>query len=186
LPEGDAWLRQTLGCSAAKLQLVENPLFSCSDEDSLQTIRRLPKNSTAVVITTAAKEDSCSTSWAAKRQKAIGTIRVIDFSANRLVVETEVTDSESAWLVYADSFHKGWHCTVNDTPIPIRPANFAFKGVPVGQGKSKVVFQFNGGLRACTAYLIASAGLLFAGWALTVTVLVLLKRKKGASWMPLP
>jgi hypothetical protein len=173
LPEGDAWLRQTLGCSAPKLQLVKNPFIACSDEGSLQAISRLPKDSTAVVITAPSKADS-STGSATKAQEPSGTIRVLDFSANRLVVETEVTDSESAWLVYADSFHKGWRCTVNDLAVPIRPANLAFKGVPVGRGKSKVVFQFNGGRRACAAYLVASAGLLFAAWALTMTVLVLL------------
>jgi hypothetical protein len=176
LPEGDAWLRQTLGCSAPKLQLVKNPLFACSDEDSLQAISRLPTDSTAVVITAPSKAD-CSTGSATKAQEPSGTIRVLDFSANRLVVETEVTDSGSTWLVYADLFHEGWRCTVNGTDVPIRPANYAFKGVLVQPGKSEVVFQFNGGKRAWASYLMAAAGLSFAGWALAMTVVVLLGAK---------
>jgi len=125
-------------------------------------------------VITAPSEAVNSTGSAMKAQQPSGTIRVLDFSANRLVVEAEVADSESAWLVYADSFHKGWHCTVNDIVVPIRPANFAFKGVPVGCGKSRVVFQFNGGPHAFAANLVAAAGLLFAGWALSVTVRVLM------------
>src|SRR5579884_199719 len=173
LPEGDAWLRQTLGCSAPKLQLVSNPLFACNDEASLQAISRLPRESKAVVITAVHEADS-SAGLTANAGKPCGTIHVKDFSANRLVVETEVADSGPAWLVYADSFHKGWRCRVNGTAVPIRPANHAFKGVLVQPGKSEVVFQFNGGKRACAAYLVAAACLSFAGWALALTVLVLL------------
>lgn len=174
LPEGDAWLRQTLGCSAAKLQLVRNPLFACSDEDSLQGIGRLPRDSKAFVITALPEADSSAGSTA-KAGKPCGTIRVVDFSANRLVVETEVAESGAAWLVYADSFHKDWRCKVNGIAVPIRPANYAFKGVQVQPGKSEVVFQFKGGKRACAAYLVAAAGLFFAGWALAMAVRVLLQ-----------
>jgi hypothetical protein len=185
LPEGDAWLRQTLGCSAPKLQLVKNPLFACSDEDSLQAISRLPRDSTAVVIT-APSTANCSTGSATKAQEPSGTIRVLDFSANRLVVETEVADSGPAWLVYADSLHKGWRCKVNGTDVPIRPANHAFKGVLVQPGKSEVVFQFNGGKRAFASYLIAAAGLSFAGWALAMTVVLLLGAEGFVGCAPRP
>ena len=54
-----------------------------------------------------------------------------------------VVDAPRAGLVYAsESFFDGWTATVNGTPAPILPANYAFRAVAVQPGRSRVEFRY--------------------------------------------
>ena len=56
---------------------------------------------------------------------------------------TLVVDAPRQGLLYAsESFFDGWTASVNGSPTPILPANYAFRAVVVPQGRSRVEFSY--------------------------------------------
>jgi hypothetical protein len=46
------------------------------------------------------------------------------------------------WLVVHEAFARGWSARVEGVETPIRPVNVAFRGVYLGEGTKRVVFEF--------------------------------------------
>ena len=66
--------------------------------------------------------------------------QVVFASPNRLYIEL---DGQSAGLlVVTDPWYPGWRCRVDGVEVPIRRADYAFRGVMVPMGAKEVVFQF--------------------------------------------
>ncbi len=67
-------------------------------------------------------------------------IRVDAFNANQLQLTASLTTDK--FLVYNDSYHPSWKVFVNDVPVHLIRANYAFKGVVLPKGMSHVRFEF--------------------------------------------
>lgn len=66
--------------------------------------------------------------------------RVVTATPNRLHIEL---DGRSAGvLVVTDPWYPGWRCWVDEKEVPIRKADYAFRGVIVPAGAKDVVFRF--------------------------------------------
>ena len=57
-------------------------------------------------------------------------------------VELAVTTSSPTMLVLSDVFYPGWIAAIDDQPVTLYPANFAFRAVRVPAGSHRVVFVF--------------------------------------------
>jgi hypothetical protein len=162
LPRHDYWLLNALGCSGGKLQLRTDVISAPGkDDEGLEQIRGLAADSSALVLgqpKVAGLEDPSPRAYHITE----GTVEVLHFSANALVVKATNTVGADAWLYYADSWHEDWRCTVNGRPAPVARANHAFKAVRLGSGESTVRFSFDGGARYGVSYALAVLGLLFA------------------------
>ncbi len=78
-----------------------------------------------------------------------GTCQIRRDDPEHVTIETDA--SSPAYLVLADTFDPGWSATVDDAPVPIRPAWIAFRAVALKPGKHRVDFRyrpagFNAGL----------------------------------------
>ncbi len=88
-----------------------------------------------------------------------GTARIALDLPEHVVVETD--SPTPAYLVLSDTFDPGWTATVDDQPVPIRPAYLAFRAVFVPEGKHQVVFRYRpagfglGLLLTCSGTLVA-------------------------------
>jgi hypothetical protein len=147
----------------SKLQLVRRPLWAATDAQALGMIRQLPKDSDAVVL-----EGAGAASPAPPTAEALGggEVEVLHFSANRLKVKATVPPGGPAWLVYADTYHKGWRCLVNGKQEPVLVANFALKAVRLPPGESEVRFVFGEWPRVLKTYLITLLNIAFASLVL--------------------
>ena len=66
--------------------------------------------------------------------------QITDARPNRLTVEL---DGQSAGLlVLTDPWYPGWRCWVDGTEVPLRKADYAFRGVMVPNGAREVEFRF--------------------------------------------
>jgi len=94
--------------------------------------------------------------------------RIVAESPNRVEIEADL--ASPGWLVLTDNYFPAWRAETNGRPVPIRRANYAFRAVPLGAGRHRVVFTYRpDGLRTGIAlFLVAAAGglALFAVWAL--------------------
>jgi uncharacterized membrane protein YfhO len=70
--------------------------------------------------------------------------QVVEYQPNRVVVE--VDGETPGFLVLADIWFPGWHCTVEGSGSPeevvVHRANFLFRGVAVPAGARRVIFTF--------------------------------------------
>jgi hypothetical protein len=87
---------------------------------------------------------------------------------DRVVVRTSA--NRPAMLVLTEAYAEGWQARVDSTPVPIRPANYAFRGVVVPAGNHRVTFEFKppavyAGAKVSLAALIAV--LAWLGWGVT-------------------
>jgi hypothetical protein len=67
-----------------------------------------------------------------RRQDAV---EVVDFGANHIQAEVDLSRKGPAWLVYADALHPGWKASVDGVPVGITAAYGAFKAVPLAGGR---------------------------------------------------
>jgi hypothetical protein len=88
-----------------------------------------------------------------------GTARINEYTAERVVVETE--SAQPALLVLSDAFYPGWQATVDGAPAAIVPTNVLYRGVYVPAGAHTVIFTYEPtGWRSGLA--LAGGGLLLA------------------------
>ncbi|MBF0123149.1 MAG: hypothetical protein HQL21_07075 [Candidatus Omnitrophica bacterium] len=122
-------LKEVLGCGRPKLRLEERPLLS---------------------------DDASISQDLFKPTLIPGQIRVKDFNSDELTLDVDAPKA-GAWLVYADSYHPGWHATVNGVNQSISRAYLAFKAVPV-KGHSTVRFYFNDMMTTICSYIVMFFG----------------------------
>lgn len=73
-------------------------------------------------------------------EKELGLINVKKYTPNE--VEIEVIASKSALLFMSDNYYKGWKANVDFESVPIYRANYAFRAIPITQGKHIVRFVY--------------------------------------------
>jgi hypothetical protein len=66
--------------------------------------------------------------------------QVTSFDLNSIKFITNF--SSPKFLVYNDSFHKGWQATINGNRVPIYRANIAFKGIELPEGRNEVTLVY--------------------------------------------
>jgi len=64
-------------------------------------------------------------------------------SDNGTRIEIDVDSPLPGMLILADAFYPGWRATVDGAEAPIFPVDGLFRGVPVKEGKHRVVFRYN-------------------------------------------
>ncbi len=62
------------------------------------------------------------------------------YSAQKSVIK--VNSSKEGLLFVSDLFYPGWKAFVNEKPVRILKANYAFRAVPIPKGESKVMFIY--------------------------------------------
>jgi hypothetical protein len=88
---------------------------------------------------------------------ASGAARIVGDAPERVEVGTR-SDGPS-YLFLADTYDPGWSATLDGRPVPIRPADVAFRAVYVPAGRHTVVFTYcPAGFRA--GLILSLAGLL--------------------------
>ncbi len=94
---------------------------------------------------------------------AAGIVKWIERSADRVLLEVE--SPEAALLVLSDNHYPGWEAALDGRPVPIHPANVAFRGVAVPAGRHAVEFRYRpasvrlGALGSSLAALLVLAAL---------------------------
>jgi hypothetical protein len=80
-------------------------------------------------------------------------------------VRLEVSARARGQLVLLDTFYPGWHAKVDGREAPIRPADAAFRAVPVERGRHEVRFSYRpasvtwGGVVTLLGLVVMAAGL---------------------------
>ncbi len=69
-------------------------------------------------------------------------VTVTHYSAERAEIHVN-TGAHAGLLVLSDAFYPGWTATVNGQVAPIYRTNVMFRGVPVPQGESTVIFDYH-------------------------------------------
>jgi len=86
------------------------------------------------------------------------------------LVEIETDIPQPGFLCLSDAFYPGWKAYVDGEPVKIYRANYAFRGVPVPEGKHTITFVY----RPPRFYI----GLLISGAALLVILFILVKGRR--------
>lgn len=69
-----------------------------------------------------------------------GTARVTARTSTHVAIEVDANDSCA--LVLSDTYFPGWKATIDGAPAEIFPANYAFRGVLIPQGRHVVEFAY--------------------------------------------
>jgi len=97
--------------------------------------------------------------------------RLKTYGPHRISIEAEASDP--AWLVLTDVYYPGWRADINGREVAIRPANYAFRAVPIPAGASTVTFSYEP-----SSYRL--------GLFIALLSLAILTSISVASWLPLP
>ncbi|MBD3421029.1 MAG: YfhO family protein [Chitinivibrionales bacterium] len=84
------------------------------------------------------------------------------------LVELTVTSNREQVLVYGSNYAPGWSAKINGKPTSLFRVNYAWKGIVVGQGVSKVVFEYTSGVAARWRRITLISGILFGIFALAM------------------
>lgn len=168
----DRDLAHILGCHAPKLRLISKASFYESLDEAKEKMRGTSQLYNQLILHQENKNHIPLEGSLRDRGGSIASqIAVKKFNNNELIVDVNMPRQNGAWLVYADSYHKGWKATVNGLSKPIFPAYLAFKAVYLDKGKNTVHFFFHNGFRTFISYAIAFFGLI-AGFILIVLYLL--------------
>jgi Bacterial membrane protein YfhO len=85
------------------------------------------------------------------------------YTPTRVVID--VTSEAAGYLVLSDAYYPGWRALVNDTPTEITRADIMFRAVPVAQGESTVIFEYQ-------PLWLSALPILGIMW-LTITILII-------------
>lgn len=109
-------------------------------------------------------------SLTSSRRRYTAPRRITDVGDARVEVLTE--SSASSLLVLTDSYHPQWKVSVDGEPRPVLQVNVSMRGVALGPGRHRVVFELDAGWYR---WLVALSGAALA--AQLVWLLVALRRK---------
>lgn len=75
---------------------------------------------------------------------SIGSVSIIDYSENKIVLQTEIEKGKKGFLVLTDSHYPTWRVTIDTGSAvyneDIVRANYHFRGVIIPEGKNTVIF----------------------------------------------
>ncbi len=95
-----------------------------------------------------------------------GTAVLRDDHPGRLVIDVDCPATQL--LVASESYHSGWHATVDGAAAPVYRVNGDFLGCTVGAGKHRVVLRFEPGSlrrgRVASCIGLGLLGICCAGW----------------------
>lgn len=146
------------GCSAPKLRLVSNALYTPHLGEMLTTLTNIDATNTVLF------QDITSSNLPRNLINAEPPLdQNIEINAfNSDTLQTTVTNSatDDSWLVYADSFHPGWKATIDGKTTSVLAAYGAFKSVRIPAGKHIIALKFKNGIHSLCSYFVAIFGLL--------------------------
>jgi hypothetical protein len=99
------------------------------------------------------------------------SVKVESFDANTLSLKTAF--DRPRFLLWSDSYHSGWHVSINGKEARVLRANYAFKGLWIPAGENHVIFRFGTLSRFVWVYFT----LIF--FALALGFLVFFARREG-------
>ena len=73
-------------------------------------------------------------------QDTSGTAELLSETPNELRIRVEA--GSPGWLLVRDTYYPGWRARVDGRPVPLYPANYLFRGVPVPAGVSEIALQY--------------------------------------------
>ena len=128
--------------------LVKRTRRAASMEEALALLRSPDFNTReeAVVESTSATEP---------RALASGTVRMIEYGARELRLETN--SPAPAFLVTSETAYPGWHAWIDGQEHPLITTNVAFRGLTVPAGKHIVKMRFDPGILRLAAWLSVAA-----------------------------
>lgn len=93
------------------------------------------------VATVLTELDLAGALLAAATTVSAGEATITEYTANRVQVQYE--SPVPAALVLADAFYPGWKASINDEPVELFPAYYAFRGAIVPEGRHTVVYEYD-------------------------------------------
>ena len=75
-----------------------------------------------------------------KSSDSIGFTDIIDYTPNKITIN--VNAQKEGLLFLTDPFYKGWRARVDGKDVRIYRANYAFRAIPISEGKHTVVFNY--------------------------------------------
>ncbi|MGP0069364.1 MAG: YfhO family protein [Isosphaeraceae bacterium] len=132
-PVGTAYIHRN-AAALPRARLVGNPVYADDLQQAAESVLRLGdklRNQVVVEDPTRPLPADATVS---------GTARIIEDLPEKVAIETDA--SMPSYLVLSDTFDPGWSATIEDRPVPIRPAYIAFRAVYLPGGKHTVVFTY--------------------------------------------
>lgn len=179
----DEPMKRLLGIDSPKLRLIPNAVYLDDENAAWPMLLNVPNIDKVVLLP---KKDGLPPPVTNTDPfPATGNLRVIDFNANKLVLEANITAEKGVWLVYADADHPGWHAFVDKKEVPVEKAYFAFKAVWLDSGQHSVEFKYWNGLMSIFSYVLAIFSTIFVSTLLLVFLVLLFPVKSRQANLPL-
>jgi hypothetical protein len=154
---GSTWIHANPG-ARPRAQLMGNPAYATSASDAAKQFEQLGRAVLDRIVVEDPSRPLPDTTPAPN-----GMARLLVDDPERVVVE--VTTDQPAYLLLTDTYDPGWTATFDGRPVPVRPAQIAFRAVHVSEaGVHTVEFRYrpagwNVGLSASLAGLLMALGL---------------------------
>jgi len=111
--------------------LTTGILVRAGDDALHAVVHEIDPFAQAVIETAAASESG---------PQPIAPAQITTYAPQRLTISA--TAPSDAWLVLTDTYFPGWRAAVDDAEVPIAPANYAFRAVPVPAGAHTITFVY--------------------------------------------
>ena len=139
-PSGDQTLKNLLGCGVPKLRLISHVIYAHDEEAAANLVCcRADIDSRPVIIAPLVTEKSELVIHAPKKD----TIKVTEFSPNKLRINIFNGEPVAQWLIYSDAYDERWTATVDGASQQFYKANLAFKALRINPGQHEVVLNFS-------------------------------------------
>ncbi len=137
--------RKIAGADEDKVQFFRNVHFGPSD-DAIAECLASPSYKGNLVFASDArasgKLDCHDAATVAGDERLHLPYQVLDYSANRIKLQADVSAMDPVWMMYSDAWHPLWQATINAQPTPIYKANLSYKAVLLNPGSNTVEFIF--------------------------------------------
>ncbi len=136
--------------------MVYDHIFSIPEKDPpLKLVERTIAENTNVAFVSSPEKNSSEkeeeNQWMGEQAEIITqenkNFSVVGYEPNQ--VKLKVHFDARKFLVYNDSYYRGWKAYVNGQEVPIYKSNLAFKGIWVPAGENTIVFSFGAMWRKC-------------------------------------
>lgn len=142
---------------------VNNKLeFKSKLDDNISDLLNTDKiNETLLLTLPAGLSEDARARFEEGNKTGKGAIKVTDFTANELDLETNLPEGFTSWLLYTDAYHPMWKAYINDRPAVVAQANIAFKAVKLQGGTSRVKFIFDNKYGRYCVYVFVVYSIIF-------------------------